>query len=220
MKVRRRMMKSRVNLFCVLTVACFLLVLSLAGPLKAQTIATFQDPSVKDPAPAQFFIIDLANHIISGGWPDSQSGLSLNILGTAHDDVFFTMTDVAYSGDVYGGSTGRGIIKFFEDGHNPGDTPLLQIVFASASVSQQGFGSMDPYLNNGVTITGSAISQPLTNEIFSFSFANNEPINGDWAQYGCTATASFTSSATIVPEPVTVMLLGIGGLVAFCRKRK
>jgi hypothetical protein len=67
-----------------------------------------------------------------------------------------------------------------------------------------------------VTITGREITGLLTNESFSFSFANHALLPVD---DGYTATAAFTSSA--VPEPATILLFGMGGLImAFARKRR
>jgi hypothetical protein len=77
---------------------------------------------------------------------------------------------------------------------------------------------MDQFFADGVVIIGSQISGTLTNESFSFSFGSLEPIGGDWGN-GYTATAAFTSSAT-APEPATIALFAIGGLITLTRKKR
>ena len=180
------------------------------------TIATFADPANDSSTP--LFTVDLNNNFITGGWLDSQTNLTLEVIysGNTFVDAFFTMTTVTYTGTITGGETGGGTIKFFADGQTS-TTPLIQIDFAKAHVTPVGFGAMDMFYADGVTITGSEIGPAtLTDEAFSFSFANQVPIGGDWNN-GHTATASFTSSA--VPEPATIALLGRGALSLLRRKR-
>ena len=180
------------------------------------TIATFADPANDSSTP--LFTVDLNNNLITGGWLDSQTNLTLEVIysGNTFVDAFFTMTTVTYTGTITGGETGGGTIKFFADGQTS-TTPLIQIDFAKAHVTPVGFGAMDLFYADGVNISGSEIGPAtLTDEAFSFSFANQVPIGGDWNN-GHTATASFTSSA--VPEPATIALLGLGALSLLRRKR-
>ena len=188
------------------------------------TIATFADPANDSSTP--LFTVDLNNNLITGGWLDSQTNLTLEVIysGNTYHDAFFTMTDltgiagtgISYSDGIGGGPTGGGTIKFFADGQTS-TTPLIQIDFAKAHVTPVGFGAMDLFYADGVNISGSEIGPAtLTDEAFSFSFANQVPIGGDWNN-GHTATASFTSSA--VPEPATIALLGLGALSLLRRKR-
>ncbi|MFC1782403.1 PEP-CTERM sorting domain-containing protein [Planctomycetota bacterium] len=69
---------------------------------------------------------------------------------------------------------------------------------------------------NTVQITVKGFPQTLIQEQFSFSFANKTMI-GDAEPTGFHATAAFTFSA--IPEPATVILLGLDSL-ALLRRRK
>jgi len=183
------------------------------------TILTFADPlQITQVTP--LFTVNLLTDTITGGWADTKTGLFLKVSysGNTYDDAFFTMTDVSYTGPTSGGVTEGGTIKFFKDGQSTSTTPLIQIDFASGSVSPYGIAGMDEFFANGVVITGSEIgSTQLLDESFSFSFANQKALSGNWNK-GFTATASFTSSA-VVPEPVTICLLGLGALSLIRRKR-
>lgn len=192
-------------------------ILMLAGYSKAGTVATFADPAFDASTP--LFDINLGTGLITGGWDDSQTNLDLVVFGTTYNDVFFTMTDIAYASPIEGGQTGDGTIKFFEDTQDTRTTPLVQIDFDSAYITPYAFGGMDQFYGNGVVISGSAITNTISDESFSFSFTNHVPIGGDFAN-GFTATAAFTSSAIVVPEPSTIVMLGIGWLVSVSLKRK
>ena len=196
-------MKINDKAFCVSLVAGLAVTLAMAGPAEASTIATFADPATDGSMP--LFEINLTADFITGGWPDSRTNLTLQVVysGNTFHNAFFTMTDISYSGGTEGGDTGGGTIKFFADGQDTGTTPLIQIDFASAHITPWGFGGMDQFFANGVVITGSEIGgTPLHNEAFSFTFANQQPIGGDWDN-GYTASAAFTSSsaAPVAPTP-------------------
>ena len=183
-----------------------------------ETIATFDDPA--GGSDSAFFTVDLTNNLITGEWADSQTGLNLDVVysGNPFPDAFFTMTPVSYTGDIMGGSTGSGTIKFFADNQNTSTTPLIQIVFDSATISPIGFGGLELFALNDVTISGSVLGgATLTDEAFAFSFANQVALNDDWVN-GFEATAAFTSSA--IPEPATLTLLGIGALATLTRRRR
>jgi hypothetical protein len=175
------------------------------------------------------FKVDFNTERITSEWDDnSHTGLNLNVVysGTPpYTDAFFTMTDpggapgVEYTQGIGGGDTGGGIIKFFNPGDNPAtDDPLIQIDFDSANLSPTGFGGLELFALNDVTISGSVLGgATLTDEAFAFSFANQVLLNNDWGN-GFEATAAFTSSA--VPEPATLALLGIGALITLTRRRR
>lgn len=199
-----------------LLVAIFIVVSCSLVQAKTVTIATFADPSADADKP--LFAVDNISNYITGGWADSETGLTLEIpySGNTYLDAFFTMTDVFYQDGAGGGITGSGTIKFFADGQSTNTTALIQISFNSGHVTPLGFGAMDMFYFDGVTISGSEIAGVLTDESFAFSFANQTALSGSWDN-GYTATASFTSSA--VPEPATICLLGLGAL-ALLRKHR
>ena len=191
-----------------------------AGSAYGVTVATFDDPAADGSTP--LFTVDLNADTVSGGWTDAQTNLDLEVVITGlpvvYEDAFFTLTDVFYGNGLFGGDTGGGTIKFFAD--NTADpcsaTPLIQIDFESAYVRPDGFGGLDLFRADGVVISGSEITVPLTQESFAFSFANQVELPAG----GYTATAAFTSSATIVPEPATLILLGLGSAFLVRPRRK
>jgi hypothetical protein len=202
-----------------LAAICIILAHTAWAHAGTMTIATFDDPAVDSSTP--LFEINLTSSTVTGGWDDSQTGLDLDVVCSGHifNDAFFTMTPLSYTGNFNGGVTGGGIIQFRGDGEGGGTapiTPLVQIEFNSANVSLNGFGAVELFQAGNVTITGREITGILTNESFSFSFANHTLLPVD---DGYTVTAAFTSSA--VPEPATVLLFGMGGLITVvARKRR
>jgi len=184
------------------------------------TVATFGDPSLISTNP--LFTVDFRHKQmkLTGGWPDIKTGLTLEIPynGHAFVNAWFEMSEVeiTYAHRTFG-KTGPGEINFYRDGDS--GNPLVAIDFESGSVSRYGFGADEIFVANNVTITGSEITGTLSEEMFSFSFANlaRLPGSANWND-GFTATAAFTSSATL-PEPATVGLLGLGGLSLLRRKR-
>ena len=183
------------------------------------TVATFSDPS--QGSNETLFTVDIVNGVISGGWPDSKGGLVLEVSlsGNTYLDAFFTMTDVTYVGDISGGNAGQGTIMFFAENQPVDTAPLIEINFSSGYLTPIGFGGTDFSFfggsGNNVTITGSEINGVLSNESFSFSFVNQKLLSDE---SGYTATASFTSSA--IPEPATIILLSLGGLLSIMSRKK
>jgi len=197
-----------VGVTVIAAVACF------ATELDAGTIATFADPAPD--ASAYLFRIDLAADTVSAGWPDSNEGLTLEVIpsGQAYAGAFFTMTDVAYTGGLTGGCTGPGTVRFFRDGDDPLTAdPLVEISFASAQLAVQGLtgdNTYDLHSDHDVAITVWEATGPVTltqDAAFAFSFANQTPLAGGQE---FDATAAFTSSAT--PEPATIAALLGGGI--------
>ena len=189
------------------------------------TIATFADPSKNSANP--LFKVDFATtQKLTGGWSDSQTGLTLEIPYNGHifTDAWFTMTDLAIT-NISGtsGDTSGGEIDFYADGTST--NPLLTINFLDGSVSRYGFGANGMFVANNVTITGSEAPSTLVTLSeceFSFSFSNlaKLPRHSSWND-GFTSTAAFTSSAKVIfaPEPATMCLLGLGALSLVRRKK-
>ncbi|MHC4762704.1 MAG: PEP-CTERM sorting domain-containing protein [Planctomycetota bacterium] len=182
------------------------------------TVATFDDPAASGSTP--LFVVNLETEIISGLWLSVYENLDLEIpiagAGTVYEDVRFVMDDVtitSVSSPMFGTKTEDGIISFYEN--DSAVDALVEITFDSAWITYGGFGASDFYADDNVTISGSQISGTLNGGSFSFAFANHQPVEGDWNN-GFAATAAFTSS---IPEPVTVMLLGLGGLLVINKKK-
>jgi hypothetical protein len=211
----------------ILILLTFLFVGFISVDAKASlTIATFADPSEDSNNP--LFKVDFINMKLSGGWADAKTGLTLEIPYSGHifENVWFEMTDVNITDTdvIFGqkfGQTSSGVINFYEDNNNT--DPLLVIDFDSGSVSFDSFGADNEFTAENVTITGSEITGTLSEEQFTFNFANLAmlPNSNNWDD-GFTATASFTSSAVPepAPEPATVCILGLGALSLLRRKRR
>jgi hypothetical protein len=131
-----------------------------------------------------------------------------------------SVVDITSASSLFG-LTGTGEINFYENGTIT--NPLVTIGFQSGAVSRYGFGADALFTANNVTITGSKIAGLLSEEHFSFSFANLAKLQNHTSWYdGFTATAAFTSSAIIepvIPEPATLCLLGFGALSLIRRKK-
>jgi len=186
---------------------------SLASSAMADTVATFADPGSPT---APLFTYNSGTNTLSGSWLGLGLLLQTPGLPSAPDfpNARFTMTPVSLVAPVGSAfQTGPGQI-FFTDAAN---VPLLTITFTGGLlVQQQNFGSSD-FTGFNVTFSGPLVAPyPLiSNESFSFSFANANPI----APAGSyTVSSSFSSSATL-PAPGAASLLGLAGLVVARRRR-
>lgn len=213
MKINRLLMV----LLTILSIAVFF------GEAKASfTVATFADPSNNSSNP--LFNVDFTTNTISGGWDDSKTGLTLQFSynGHTYSDAWFKLMSVSGAptlsitskttlpwGTV--GTVGPGSVLFYKN--NTSTNPLFVVGFDGGVVSMSNFGA-NMLTANTVTFSGSEITGSLSQQEFSFSFANVVPLAQD---NGFTSTASFTSSA--VPEPATIGLLCLGVLKLVIRKR-
>ncbi len=207
------MTRKRVSTIIALLVSLVLCGQALAAPV---TVATFANPSPLGAVP--LFEVDTTAGTINGGWADSQEGLDLVIPLTnqVFTDAWFEMTTVSYdnSGNALSGDfTSGGVISFYEDNADPLLVdPVIEIEFASGFLSPFTVYGVDLLVGHNVVISGTALANVLTieNEAFSFGLANQTQIQG-----GYTTTASFTSSAevSLVPEPMSMVLLGAGSLL-------
>lgn len=199
-------MKKTRTFYAVITLVLIISSISNAGVI---TIATFEDPSLNASFP--LFTIDSVGGTINGKWEDSQTGLNLNVpsAGNIYYDAWFEMTELTYSGGTSGITSG-GTVTFYENG---GMNQVLTIGFDKATLVLGGLASQELLFGGAITITGIDFTVPLTEPAFGFTFANHVAI-----QDGFTATAAFTSSA-VIPEPATMALLGLGGLLLRRRKR-
>ena len=116
------------------------------------------------------------------------------------------MTFAGATGSCYTNS-GAGAIHFYD-----GSDEVLTIEFGQLWIQDRNSGlNAQDISGDNVTISGEGIPEGLTQEHFGFTFVNIAN-----AEDSVNATAAFTSSA--VPEPATLFILGLGGLLL--RKRK
>lgn len=179
------------------------------------TVATFADPSPDSNHP--LFTADFTALTLDGGWSDANTNLTLQIpySGNNFANAWFDVNGVIALTAVVPNTfytTGPGRINFYKN--NTSTNQLLIIDFDSAVLTLGNFSTDEAvFAAANVRITGSEIIGTLSEEQFSFNFANTLQTSN-----GFTATASFTSSA--VPEPATICLLGLGVLSLINRKSK
>lgn len=194
------------------------LVVALCGVTAAQavTIATHSDPSSGSPS---VFTVDFNTNIVSGGW--IQPGLNLSVPVVSGSNANLNMwvanmsiTNIQNIGPLTLLTLGAGEIRYYDTNIN---NPVFQINFDSATLLEPSSAQAADLTGNNVVFSGSALgslSGTLTNEVVNYSFAN--PIfNGNVHTY----TASMTSSADVVPEPVTLGMLLIGATGIASRRR-
>lgn len=181
----------------------FLALAGLAAPTLAATVATFADPAADGSTP----LFTASGSSLNGGWMGTGLTLDVPIAGMSFADATFVMDPVVVNSDD---TVGAGNIRFYEDAGMM--NLILQIDFDSAQlIKPTQFGASFVSAND-VTFSGPVITTTLADEQFAFSFAN--PVVG---QTSTTYTASFTASA--VPEPGTLALLGAAAM-CFVRRRR
>lgn len=173
---------------------------------QAVTIATHDDPALTGATP----MFQTSASQVSGSWLGTGLTLELPVVSQTFTDVFMVMDPVTRTG----GSLGAGTVKFYTTDVN---NPVFQVDFTSGSIFEP-FGLGGSFIaQQDVTFSGSAVTGMLfDNEQFSFSFANPVSLGQGSNSY----TASFTSSADVVPEPATMLVVGLAAAAAARRKRK
>ena len=191
--------------------------LAITSAAPAVTVATFADPAAGPATP--LFAFNAGTGVLTGGWV-GQPNLLLQTPGLPLIPDFanaqFTMSPISATGAPTFGiyPMGGGSINFFDSTN----APLLTITFSNATLLSLGFGASD-FRSNNVTFTGPIMGGfVVSNEAFSFSFANPATASPSGSY---TVTSSFTSSADLspIPAPASAALLGLGGLVALRRRR-
>lgn len=189
--------------FGVLLIA---VLLAAASVQASYTVATFANPSSGSSDP--LFWVDWTGGTIHGGWDTGGLVLDFKYVGASFDARFeMDSVDIVEQDVFFGntiGLTGEGVINFYNEAT---DELLLSIAFSRAIVDAGGFWS------HNAVFSSPLISDLLSDEQFSFGFANNVSFGG-----GFSATAAFDSSA--IPEPATLAIFGIGAAMMFrLRKR-
>lgn len=108
-------------------------------------------------------------------------------------------------------SFGAGQIKFYTTDIN---NPYMTATFSSGTFLANSALGASELAGDGVTFTGANVPTDIVDEQFAFSFANTMGGNDK-----DTYTASFTSSASVVPEPCSLMMLGLAA-TGLMRARK
>lgn len=176
------------------------------------TVATFADPTTI--ADSAMFTWDMNAGTISGQW--TASGLTLETpgftSGSTMTDVHYVMDPVAVtpvSGGYY--SMGAGQIRFFTT--DPNDV-FMTIDFSGGNFLSPFNIGASSVTGPTVDITGDNVPTGLSDETFSFALTNAKQV-GNFVTY----TSSFTSSANVVPEPTT-MLIVLPAILGYLARRK
>ena len=185
-----------------------LLALASTAAVNADTIATFSDPSPGGSQPLFTFSSNGGTGTLSGSW--TSDGMLLETPGVPAADInnaHMAMDPVTATGGPLVWTLGPGRIRL----QNNANVDQMIISFSGGTLtSPNGFGASD-FVGLDVSFSGPIIPAGLSGEAFAFSFANPVGTPEDY-----TATAAFTSSA--VPEPASIGLLLVGGLLALRRR--
>jgi|GEM_PF-682103 len=177
------------------------------------TIATFADPTTTADSP--MFTWDQAAGTLSGLW--NASGLTLQTPGMTGGgfvtDAHYEMDSVALTPVIAGSfyTMGKGQVRFYTTDPN---TPFYTINFSGGTFLNPFNAGASQTAGPIVDFSGPNVLPDLTDETFSFGLTNAKQV-GNFVTF----TSSFTSSATVVPEPVSMLVLG-AGLAVVARRRK
>ncbi len=199
------------------------ILLMAAAAVQAGTIVTFEDPTDFKDARIMFTVVldNNGDGMITGGWAYDDLVLHDAYANNDYLDVKMGVTGLTVTNYAI---TGGGTITFMDSTNT---TTLFQVDFNTASANFQHISgsSIIPVSSNNVTFSGSIVDAILTDsgasDLIFESFAFGLTIKGISFSNDTTAetTAAFTASA-MVPEPTTVVLLGLGSLAIFGRRRR
>ena len=194
---------------------CLVGLLALAVASRATfTVATFSDPALDASTP--LFTWDTTNSTLEGAW--TGSGMTVETPGftgggsvtDAHFDMKPVQLTTLIAGTLYEMAAGQ-IVFYTNDINNPFftvdfDGGLFLNPLSASAATQAG---------DLVDFSGPNVPANLIQEAFAFSLANPTQSGDKW-----TYTASFTSSADVVPEPASMVALGAGIAALVSRRRK